>query len=534
MTKYSKYFNNNSASVPQTQPIFGRTDMIKNNAGGYVFSVTDWDRLDRFLILGSESNTYYQKAQALTIENATTVHKLLKVDGLRVINRVVEISESGRAPKNDPAIFVLAMATAADDVAVRQAAFFAIPRVCRTGTHLFHFAENVEKFRGWGRGLRNAVANWYNSKDIDDLQYSVMKYRQRDGWSNRDLLRLSHPKTDDEVRNTLYNWIVKNGETNISSVPELARLAAAEKALRTTDAKEAVKLITEYNLPHETINKTLLNDAGVWSALLQHMPMTAMIRNLGKMSSVGILTKSSDNEKRIIDALSNKEHLKKSRVHPFTLLVALKIYEQGHGERGTNSWRVNRRIVDALNDAFYAAFDNIEPTGKNHLLGIDVSSSMTIGSIAGMTGISPNCAAAAMAMVTARTEQNYLIRGFCHTLVDLKISPKMDLNQVMKKTQNSSFGGTDCAATIHYAIKNKIPVEVFIIYTDNETWHGQEHTSEMLKKYRDKTGIPAKLIAVGFTATKSSIADPNDTGMLDFIGFDTAAPALMSDFIRNG
>jgi 60 kDa SS-A/Ro ribonucleoprotein len=29
-----------------------------------------------------------------------------------------------------------------------------------------------------------------------------------------------------------------------------------------------------------------------------------------------------------------------------------------------------------------------------------------------------------------------------------------------------------------------------------------------------------------------SIADPNDDGMLDIIGFDTAAPALIGDFVR--
>jgi 60 kDa SS-A/Ro ribonucleoprotein len=29
-----------------------------------------------------------------------------------------------------------------------------------------------------------------------------------------------------------------------------------------------------------------------------------------------------------------------------------------------------------------------------------------------------------------------------------------------------------------------------------------------------------------------SIADPNDDGMLDIIGFDPAAPALIGDFVR--
>jgi 60 kDa SS-A/Ro ribonucleoprotein len=34
------------------------------------------------------------------------------------------------------------------------------------------------------------------------------------------------------------------------------------------------------------------------------------------------------------------------------------------------------------------------------------------------------------------------------------------------------------------------------------------------------------LVANNFT-----IADPNDAGMLDVVGFGTAAPAVMSDFI---
>jgi 60 kDa SS-A/Ro ribonucleoprotein len=54
-----------------------------------------------------------------------------------------------------------------------------------------------------------------------------------------------------------------------------------------------------------------------------------------------------------------------------------------------------------------------------------------------------------------------------------------------------------------------------------------------LKQYRQKSGINAKLIVVGMTATEFTIADPNDAGSLDLVGFDSAAPAIMSDFVRN-
>jgi 60 kDa SS-A/Ro ribonucleoprotein len=33
-------------------------------------------------------------------------------------------------------------------------------------------------------------------------------------------------------------------------------------------------------------------------------------------------------------------------------------------------------------------------------------------------------------------------------------------------------------------------------------------------------------------SNKFSIADPKDAGMLDIVGFDSAAPALMSDFVN--
>jgi 60 kDa SS-A/Ro ribonucleoprotein len=34
------------------------------------------------------------------------------------------------------------------------------------------------------------------------------------------------------------------------------------------------------------------------------------------------------------------------------------------------------------------------------------------------------------------------------------------------------------------------------------------------------------------TSTGFTIADPTDAGMLDVVGFDSAAPAIMADFAR--
>jgi 60 kDa SS-A/Ro ribonucleoprotein len=81
-----------------------------------------------------------------------------------------------------------------------------------------------------------------------------------------------------------------------------------------------------------------------------------------------------------------------------------------------------------------------------------------------------------------------------------------------------------------YALDRRLKVDTFIIYTDSETWSGEIHPAQALRRYREKTGITAKLIVVGMVSNGFSIADPTDAGMLDVVGFDTAAPAFMADF----
>src|SRR5579859_1947774 len=141
----------NTKQTPQSQPIPG-SKQLPNSAGGYAFPVDDWKRLDRWLILGSQGGSYYAREQRLTVENADAVIRCIQADGLRTVRRIVEISDSGRAPKNDPAIMALALAITYGDPATRQAVAEALPRVCRIGTHLQHFADFVDSQRGWGRG----------------------------------------------------------------------------------------------------------------------------------------------------------------------------------------------------------------------------------------------------------------------------------------------------------------------------------------------------------------------------------------------
>src|SRR3990167_958957 len=159
---YEKHFN--TRVKEKKEGVQGKSQ-VENSAGGFVFALDKWARLQRFLILGAEGGTYYVGERELTRDNAKAVLECIKEDGARVVREVVMVSDSGRAPKNDPALFVLAMCAGLGDSNTKSAALAFLPRVARIGTHLFHFAQYVEAFRGWGRTLRRAIGAWYLDKE---------------------------------------------------------------------------------------------------------------------------------------------------------------------------------------------------------------------------------------------------------------------------------------------------------------------------------------------------------------------------------
>ncbi|VVB47535.1 60 kDa SS-A/Ro ribonucleoprotein [Beijerinckiaceae bacterium RH AL1] len=514
--------------TPQSEPLRGT---VPNSGGGHAFALSDWARLERFLVLGSEGGSYYATPRKLTRENAQAVLRCLAEDGARAVATIVAVSEDGRAPKQDPAIFALALAAAAegeDALATRRAALAALPRVCRTGTHLFQCAVAVEAMRGWGRGLRRAVGAWYLERPLDALAYQAVKYRSRAGWSHRDLLRLAHPETGEPARAALFDWVCRG--TLGEATPAIVHAFAAVQAEGVNGATAAA-MVRSHGLPWEALPTGLMTSPAVGAALVERMPIGALVRQLGRLTAMGTLKPFAAETEHVVAVLSDRERILKARLHPMALLLALRTYAAGHGERGKLSWEPVAAIVEALNAAFYTAFAAVRPTGKRLVLALDVSGSMAMGGVAG-SSLTPREAAAAMALVTAATEERWQAVGFTGSLMPLTIGPSMRLDAAVAATAGLPFGATDCAQPMLWALERGIAADAFVVYTDSETWAGKVHPVEALRTYRKKTGIAAKLVVVGLVSNGFSIADPDDAGMLDVVGFDTGAPAVIADFIR--
>lgn len=521
---YGKHFS--AAATPQSQPLPGRDDMIKNAAGGYTFELDDWARLRRFLILGCEGGTYYASEAKLTKENAETAIRCIKADGKRVVRETVEVSDKGLAPKNEPAIFVLACASHFGDESTRKAALAVLPDVCRIGTHLFRFCEYRQAIGGgWGRGIRAAVSKWYRRPHAE-LIMQALKYQQRNGWSHRDVLRLAHPIASDDIYKAVYDAICRPDKwEGLQSFPVVAGYLKAQKA---KDAKTVAAIIREHRLQREMIPTEFLVHADVWDALLPSMGYTALIRNLGNLSKCGLLKPFSDCARFVQGKLSDGDAIRKARVHPWHVLLASRTYGKGSGFRGSGSWQVVPQVVEVLDQAFELAFHNVEPTSKRYILGIDVSGSMS--SNYGDSPITVAEAAAAMALITVRTEPQYWAFGFATKFKDLRITKRDSLNDVLTKTRHMNFGGTDCAVPIRWARQNKVQADAVLVYTDNETWAGPTHAASELQAYRREIG-PLKLGFIAFEATPNAVADPQDAGSMNFVGMDASLPQAINAFI---
>ena len=317
----------------------------------------------------------------------------------------------------------------------------------------------------------------------------------------------------------------------------LKALLELSKTGETKDTPKAVAIMEQNKkIQREHLPTELLNTPQIWNTLLAGMGMTALVRNLGKLSQVGV---ASSRSQEIIKMLTDSKNVKESRIHPLQVLVGMKTYSQGKGDIGSMTWPVNSYITTALSTTFRQAFGNITPTGKRFMIGLDVSGSMTMCMCAGAKNITPREGSVAMAMMTLHAEgaQNVHIYGFSNIFYNFngKIRPEMTIQDAIKAT-DVPFGATDCALPMTEALKmytrSGVGIDVFCVYTDSETYAPTVHPQVALEEYRRVTGIDAKLIVIGMVANQLTIADPKDKNTLNLAGFDTSTPELISMFVR--
>ena len=196
--------------------------------------------------------------------------------------------------------------------------------MCRTGTHLFQFVAFVEGFRGWGRapasrGRRLVRGALGRGARLPGGEVP----RSASGVTHRDVLRLAHPAGRVSAGNPtlevsaeharLFEWIVRGGSTD--GLPRSSRASRCAQEAETAGARRRRSCASTACRARRS-SREHLTSAEVWEALLEDMPMTALVRNLATMTRVGVLAPGSDGTAQGRRAARRRERIRKRARSP--------------------------------------------------------------------------------------------------------------------------------------------------------------------------------------------------------------------------
>lgn len=538
------------AGTPQSKPIPGReAEMTRNNAGGFTFKKDLWTKLEDFIILGTEGGTYYLGEDKLTGQNVQVVNEAIEADGVRAVKLATEISTSRppRAFKNKPAIFVLAAALAQGDLETRRAVRTRMYQVARTTDHLSAFWGYYKALGGKriGRVARGTLAGWFLNGTTEQVAWKALKARQRrtpqgEPLALRDVLRIAHPQADTCEREALFGWLAGNVSDDIAR-QRVAAIDAYLEAQAVTTTRQAIKVVTERGVPWEYLPDTMRSRPEVWDVLIDTVGITALIRNLARITEMGVLKPMGSATNRVRGRLTSPAELERGRIHPMDVFLALRVYNSGQSQPNPKApvriWHPLSPISDALEEAYDLSFGFVEPSGKRLLLAVDSSGSMssTWGGALDYGGSRlgyPYEIANAMAIIISRIEKyNAHVIDVDTSVHASKVTPRTNLREISR--WRPSGGGTDMSLPFAYAERERLEVDGIVVFTDNETWAGPwQHPSQALKSYRRRINPAARAVVASMTAAGHSIGDPRDEGVLNMAGMDASLPKVINSFVR--
>ena len=406
--------------------------------------------------------------------------------------------------------------------------------------------------RGWGRAAQRAIERWYQTRSPEELAFQAAKYRARDGMSQCDLIRLVHPKPQNQGYSEVFRWITQDYPTDR---PERPFTSCFGRLRRARDEAEALAVLRDYaemlqqqtpwdgprqkTFPSLTWEMTPSECRGpaFWTFMVPRLPMTALIRQLPTLTRLGVLA-NEELQADVLRRLRDPAAYKAARIHPMQMLMAATFYRGD--ERGQPTIPA---IQDALEDWFRLAFASQPRTGARLLIGVDVSGSMIhhlavpyhrLGQTAAAPGLTLSSADVASALALVLSERagfgSATVCGFADTIHPVSDLKNKTLGQCRTMLVPSIPRATDCALPMLYATRERIPVDCFVILTDGQTYAGDLHPYQALRRYRKALGIPARMVHVALNH-EFTVADPEDPKCLDIVGYDPTVPNLIERFI---
>ena len=367
---------------------------------------------------------------------------------------------------------------------------------------------------GMGRSIKRAVNQWLNGLS----EYHAVKYgRGGQGYSLRDVLRLTHPEPADAERDALFLWLTDRDAwlEDAGKRALLPQVDAFEQLKRVQgDQEQARDLIAAGRLPYEVATGVIGPDRETWRELMRQMPTFALLRHLNALQRAGVL-RDADSAAYVADRLSDAGALRKARILPFRLFTAYRMFAP---ETGTE-----RRVAEALVDGLDATFANMPDLGRGVAIAPDVSGSMR-GTIGRRSQVRYVDIAGIFTAALLKASGRALVLPFEHRVLDIRLSARDSAMTITDRLAAVGGGGTAVSAPISRLLDRQIPVNTFIGITDNIEWatdqSGRRGFLPTWRAYRRHVAPAAQAFLITIAPYRHAVAPGDEPGVHYIYGWN--------------
>ena len=419
-----------------------KTD-TRNEADGRAYTLSPKQQLAQLAATGCFNDTFYASAET-QLEQILNIAQ--KVEPLFIAKTAIYARERGYM-KDMPAL-LLAM-LAGRDVALCAQIF---NQVIDNGKMLRNFAQMVRSGvtgrKSFGTRPKKLIQQWLLSANEKQLLQAAIGNKP----SLADVVKMVHPKPREAWRAAWFAWLIDKPYER-AALPPLTRTFEDYKSERSGKLPDVpFQLLTALEL-----------DTAAWTQIARNGSWQQVRQSLNTFARHGVF--QNDRIVRHVAAkLADASAIAKARVMPYQLLTAYQATDSA----------MPHAIREALQDAMEIAVQNVPRLAGNVIVCPDVSGSMNssvTGYRSGATSTT-RCVdvAALISAAVLRHNPQARVLPFEMQVAKIELNPRDSIMTNAQKMAKLCGGGTACSAPLAWLNREKAPVDLLLMISDNESW----------------------------------------------------------------
>ncbi|BCS88989.1 TROVE domain-containing protein [Pseudodesulfovibrio sediminis] len=479
-----------------------------NNAGAAAYTFDPKHTLAQYVATGTLGGTFYASAR----DELDSVLELVKEVEPEFVAKAAIYSREKGFMKDMPALLCAWLSVTAPGLLP-----VVFERVIDNGRMLRNFVQimrsGVVGRKSLGSRPKRLVRNWL----ADHSEDTLLRASVGNSPSLADIIKMVHPKPEDEVRDAFYGWLIGR-DVDRDKLPALVR------------DYEDYKETGQGRPPAVSFQMLASLDIGKeeWTEIARNAGWTMTRMNLNTFARHGVF-ENPEMVAMVAKRLADQDELRKARVFPYQVLSAcVACGDELPGE-----------IREALQDALEYSLEAVPALGGKVYVCPDVSGSMGMpvtGYRAGATS-AVTCVdvAGLVAAAVLRKNPEAEILAFDYDVVPLQINARDSVLTNAGKFGAVWGGGTNISAPLESLNSRRAKGDMVILVSDNESWVDADsaHGTELMRQWSlfKRRNPQARLVCMDIAPYNTTQATERDD-IMNVGGFSDTVFNLIDIYAR--